>query len=116
MGRRTVLSRGTHMHTRALTGRLAAMGSSVMLAITLSAADGRTPGQPAAADIDQLATRAMREFSVPGLAIGIVKDGRLVLAKGYGVRELGSKAPIDAETLFAIGSNTKAFTAASLAI
>src|SRR5262249_27017571 len=56
------------------------------------------------------------EFSVPGLAIGIVKDGRLVFAKGYGVRELGQKAPVDADTLFAIGSNTKAFTSASLAI
>jgi len=104
------------MHTKALTRRLAAMGSSVMFAITFSAANSRTPGQPPAADIDQLATRAMQEFSVPGLAIGIIKDGRLVLAKGYGVREVGSKAPIDAETLFAIGSNTKAFTAASLAI
>jgi CubicO group peptidase (beta-lactamase class C family) len=58
----------------------------------------------------------MQEFSVPGLAIGVVKDGRLVFAKGYGARELGHKAPVDADTLFAIGSNTKEFTAASLAI
>jgi CubicO group peptidase (beta-lactamase class C family) len=95
---------------------LAVIGCGVVWAITLSSADGRTAGQPPAADIDQLAGRAMREFSVPGLAIGVVKDGRLVFAKGYGTRELGQKAPVDAETLFAIGSNTKEFTAASLAI
>src|SRR6201992_2944975 len=71
---------------------------------------------PSAADIDRLANRALKEFSVPGLGIAIVKDGRVVLAKGYGVRELGKPDPVDAETLFAIGSNTKEFTAASVAI
>jgi CubicO group peptidase (beta-lactamase class C family) len=104
------------MHTRTLTRRLTAIASGLMCAITLSSADGRTARQPPAADIDRLAGRAMQEFSVPGLAIGIVKDGRLVFAKGYGTREVGQKAPIDADTLFAIGSNTKEFTAASLAI
>src|SRR6201996_4152121 len=71
---------------------------------------------PAPAEIDRLAERARQEFSVPGLAVAIVKDGRVVLAKGYGVRELGKPAAVDAETLFAIGSNTKEFTAASVAI
>jgi CubicO group peptidase (beta-lactamase class C family) len=50
------------------------------------------------------------------MAIAIVKDDRLVHAKGYGVRELGKSAPVDENTLFAIASNTKAFTSASLAI
>src|ERR1700761_8552826 len=71
---------------------------------------------PAPADIDRLAARAMKEFSVPGIAVAIVRDGRVVLAKGYGVRELGKPEPVDADTLFAIGSNTKEFTAASVAI
>src|SRR3569833_2390105 len=71
---------------------------------------------PTPADIDRLATRTLKEFSVPGLAIGIVKDGRVVLAKGYGVREQGGTATVDADTLFAIGSNTMAFTTAALAI
>jgi CubicO group peptidase (beta-lactamase class C family) len=70
----------------------------------------------AAADIDRLAARTMQTFSVPGLAIGVVKDGHLVFAKGYGVRALGSAAAVDADTVFAIGSNTKAFTTAALAI
>jgi CubicO group peptidase (beta-lactamase class C family) len=55
-------------------------------------------------------------FEVPGFAVAIVKDGELVFAKGYGVRELGKADRVDEHTLFAIASNTKAFTAAALAI
>ena len=68
------------------------------------------------AQIDQTVSRAMETFSVPGLAVGIVKDGQLVFAKGYGVRELGQPAKVDPDTLFAIGSITKAFTTAALAM
>ena len=60
--------------------------------------------------------RALGVFQVPGAAIAIVKDGRVVLAKGYGVRRLGEPAPVDAHTLFQIASNTKAFTTACLAL
>jgi CubicO group peptidase (beta-lactamase class C family) len=68
------------------------------------------------AQIDRIVARSMAEFQVPGIAVGIVKDGKLVFAKGYGVRELGKPGKIDADTIFAIGSNTKAFTTAALAI
>jgi CubicO group peptidase (beta-lactamase class C family) len=57
----------------------------------------------------------MQTNDVPGMAIAIVKDGKVVLQKGYGVRKRGDPAPVDANTLFGIGSNTKAFTAAALA-
>jgi CubicO group peptidase (beta-lactamase class C family) len=66
--------------------------------------------------LDEWAERARKQFDVPGIAIGIVKDGKLVAAKGYGVRKLGSPAQVDAHTLFGIASNTKAFTTAALAI
>lgn len=66
--------------------------------------------------IDDTVAAAMRTFQVPGVAVGIVKDGKLVFAKGYGVREMGKTAGIDQDTLFQIGSNTKAFTAAALAM
>jgi CubicO group peptidase (beta-lactamase class C family) len=66
--------------------------------------------------IDATVARAMKAFQVPGMAVGIIKDGKLVYSKGYGVRELGQAAPVDADTLFQIGSNTKAFTTAALAI
>ena len=72
------------------------------------------PISPAA--IDATVTRAMKAFQVPGMAVGIIKDGKLVYAKGYGVRELGKPAQVDADTLFQIGSNTKAFTTAALAM
>jgi len=69
-----------------------------------------------AADLDRVVTRAMETYSVPGVAVGVVKDGKLVVSKGYGVREIGKPGKVDADTLFAIGSNTKAFTTAALAI
>jgi CubicO group peptidase (beta-lactamase class C family) len=67
------------------------------------------------ADLDAYVARAMRTYEVPGIAIAIVEDGKVVLQKGYGVRKFGDPAPVDAHTLFGIGSNTKAFTAAALA-
>lgn len=65
---------------------------------------------------DALVAAAMKTFAVPGMGIAVVKDGRVVLAKGYGVRKLGEPAPVDAQTLFGIASNTKAFTATALGL
>ena len=56
----------------------------------------------------------MHDWHVPGLAIAVVKDGKVVLARGYGVRVLGKPSAVDADTLFDIASNTKAFTVAAL--
>ena len=67
------------------------------------------------ADLDAYVARVMKTFDVPGLSVAIVKDGKVALAKGYGVRKLGDATPVDADTLFGIGSNTKAFTTAALA-
>jgi len=66
-------------------------------------------------DLDSYVARVLKTFEVPGLSIAIVKDGKTVLAKGYGVRKLGASTPVDENTLFGIGSNTKAFTTAALA-
>ena len=57
---------------------------------------------------------ARKTFEVPGIAVAIVKDGKVVMEQGFGVREVGKPEQVDAHTLFAIASNTKAFTAASL--
>lgn len=67
------------------------------------------------AAVTALAERAMSEFDVPGMAIGIVKGNKVLLAKGFGVREIGQPAQIDSSTLFKIASNSKAFTTAALA-
>jgi CubicO group peptidase (beta-lactamase class C family) len=57
---------------------------------------------------------ARKTFDVPGIAVAIVKDGQVVMEQGFGLREIGKPEQVDAHTLFAIASNTKAFTAASL--
>ena len=78
-----------------------------------------SPATPAAAtpdDFDAYVEGVRQRFDVPGIAVAIVKDGQVVLERGYGLRSIESKAPVDAHTMFAIASNTKAFTAASLSI
>jgi CubicO group peptidase (beta-lactamase class C family) len=67
------------------------------------------------ADLDAYVATSMKTFDVPGMSVAIVKNGRVVVAKGYGVRKLGNPTPVDEYTMFAIGSNTKAFTTAALA-
>jgi CubicO group peptidase (beta-lactamase class C family) len=66
--------------------------------------------------LDARVETAMREHGVPGLAIAIVEDGKPVLARGYGVRKLGSPERVDADTIFPTGSTGKAITAAALAV
>ena len=63
------------------------------------------------ADFDQYSAKAMIDWKVPGMAIGIVRDGKLIFAKGYGVKTLGSDDPVSENTIFQIGSTSKAFTA-----
>ena len=66
--------------------------------------------------LDAYIQRVMQTFTVPGLSVAIVKDGKVMLAKGYGVRRMGDRAPADARTRFGIASNTKLFTATALAL
>ncbi len=67
-------------------------------------------------ELDAFVEKAMNTFEIPGIAVGIIKDGEIKHLKGYGVREIGKDAPVDGDTLYAIASNSKAFTAAALAI
>jgi CubicO group peptidase (beta-lactamase class C family) len=67
-------------------------------------------------EFDEYVNKALKEWEVPGVAIAIVKDDKIVMAKGYGTRELGKSLPVDERTLFAIGSSSKAFTAAGIAM
>jgi CubicO group peptidase (beta-lactamase class C family) len=66
--------------------------------------------------MDAYVSRVLKEFDVPGISVAIVKDGKVVLTKGYGLRKVGEPTPVDEHTLFGIASNTKAFTAAALAM
>lgn len=67
-------------------------------------------------EIDILAERTLKIFDVPGVAVAIIKDGKVIHSKGYGVRSLESPEKVDENTLFGIASNSKAFTAATLGI
>ena len=72
--------------------------------------------QIAVKELDAYIQDVQNEFEVPGLALAIVKDGKVVIAKGYGVRKMGEAAKVDDQTLFGIASNTKAFTATALGL
>jgi CubicO group peptidase (beta-lactamase class C family) len=65
---------------------------------------------------DDYVKKAMEDWKVAGLAVAVVKDDKIVFAKGYGVREIGKPDPVTPNTVFAIGSSSKAFTAASVAM
>ena len=86
-------------------------------------AQGKAPAAqaPAAAKdplagFDEWMENLRKEWKIPGIAVAIVKDDKIVLAKGYGLRNVEKNLPVTENTLFAIGSNTKAFTAAGLAL
>jgi len=66
------------------------------------------------ADLDQTIATGMKAWKIPGLSIAVVKDGKPVLIKGYGVVKAGGQEKVDGDTIFAIGSASKAFTAAAL--
>jgi len=72
--------------------------------------------QLASPQIDSLLQKAMQKFNVAGVAVAVVKDGKTVHEKGYGVRSITTKLPVDEYTNFQIASNSKAFTTAALSI
>lgn len=94
---------------------LSLLGSTMVLPLTASALLALDNGGISDAGVAELANRAMKEFNVPGMAIGIVKSDKVIFAKGFGVREIGKKGEVNSETLFKIASNSKAFTTAALA-
>jgi CubicO group peptidase (beta-lactamase class C family) len=65
---------------------------------------------PALGTLDAFVDSVMKEWKVPGLAVAAIKNGEVVLARGYGFRNLESQLPVTPRTLFAIGSNSKSFT------
>ena len=92
-------------------------GGGLVLAISVVApvADAQEAAGPAELQqLDATVERVRQQFDIPGVAVAVVKDGKVVLERGWGLRELGKPELVQADTLFAIASNTKAFTATSL--
>jgi CubicO group peptidase (beta-lactamase class C family) len=92
-----------------------ALRSKLVIAILVASCASLRAQSGVPADLDTYVANSMKTFDVPGLAVAIVKDGKVVVAKGYGVRKMGDPTPVDENTMFGIGSNTKAFTTAALA-
>jgi len=94
----------------------AALAQAPVAAPSASAVGTATPAAPQLAYLSTDVERVMKQFDVPGIAIAIVKDGQVLAAQGFGVRKLGAPDKVDAKTLFEVASNSKAFTAAALAM
>ena len=91
----------------------------IILFLLFSSGNILAQGKSKEVDLKKLSEylkKAREEWGVPGMAVAIVKDNEVVLAKGYGVRDINRKGKVNEHTLFAIASNTKAFTSAAIAI
>jgi CubicO group peptidase (beta-lactamase class C family) len=111
------------MMTRSSSGLLKHIAGAVLvafcgagLAVAQTAAAPTTTAAVPAYNLDADVQRVLKTFDVPGIAIAVVKDGKVVVTQGFGVRKLGDPTPVDGKTLFEIASNSKAFTAAGLAM
>src|SRR5712691_10069991 len=100
----------SHLLAAAVVAGLAASGGAAR------AAPPPSPSPSWPASLDAEVERARREFEIQAVGLAVVKDSQVVVARGYGVRRLGDPTPADEATLFAIASNTKAFTAAALGL
>ena len=105
------------MIRRFFAHRLALGALALCAAVTLQAQGRakRDAGTPATR-LDAYAAQALASWGLPGAAVAVVHNDSVVFAKGFGVRELGKPEPITPNSVFAIGSTSKAFTAASLAM
>src|SRR5258705_13868075 len=66
--------------------------------------------------LDSYVNKALADWKIPGVSVCIVKNGKVVVMKGYGIKEVGTNDKVDENTLFMIGSNSKAFTATAIAL
>ena len=67
-------------------------------------------------ELDAYYEQALSDWNVPGMAVAIVKDGEIIFSKGYGTINVNTGETVDGNSLFAIASNSKAFTSAAIAI
>lgn len=92
-----------------IAGEFSQGGATLTFSLTRSADPSAKAGD-ALAGFDEFIDQAREAWKVPGVAVGIVRDGKVVSARGYGMRDVDGAKPVTERTLFAIGSSTKAFT------
>ena len=106
-------------HQTAGPARLAAALLFATLALARAAA-APVAAQQSAPDVfagfDEFVAQVMEDWQVPGVAVGVIHDGEIVLARGYGYRDLENRLPVTEHTTMAIGSNSKSFTVTVMAM
>ncbi len=95
-----------------LAGDLVQGGTTYPATFTRGAGASATEGEPVdpVTELSSFLSKAQEDWEIPGLAVAVVKDDKIIFAEGFGTREVGKDLPVSASTLFAIGSTTKAFT------
>jgi CubicO group peptidase (beta-lactamase class C family) len=96
----------------------AVFGVAIFVAFLALPGFGAKPADPKAQlkGFSEFITKAMAEWKIPGMAIAIVKDGKVILAEGFGLKDVKNNLKVTPQTVFAIGSSSKAFTATSMGI
>jgi CubicO group peptidase (beta-lactamase class C family) len=103
--------------TDRITRTSARVRSAVLLVAAVQCVAMAAPvgAEASFADLQRYVQQALRDWQTPGVSVALVKDGKVVLEKGFGVRVVGQPAKVDENTLFGIGSCSKAFGSASVA-
>jgi CubicO group peptidase (beta-lactamase class C family) len=91
------------------------LAAAILLSVNFLLAQSKTTGF-ITDSLDLYVERALGEWQIPGVAILVVKDGEVIVSKGFGLLEIGKPDKVDENTLFMIASNTKAFTGTALAM
>jgi len=101
-----------------MSGLMSRRDALVMGSAGIALATWASPVFAAVSDtsVDAIVRQFMTRFEIPGIGIAIIRPGQPPLTRGYGVRKLGQRGNVDADTLFAIASNSKSFVAAGLAL
>ncbi len=99
---------------RRLTVLFAAL-AALMLALSPALAAKKEP-RIDPKDFSAFVQKTLAQWKVPGVAVAVVRGGKVVLAEGYGLRDVPNKLPVTPRTIFAIGSSSKAFTATAVGI
>jgi CubicO group peptidase (beta-lactamase class C family) len=76
----------------------------------LCVAQTQAPAPKSVDDLDGIVTKAMADSKIPGISVAIVRDGKVIYAKGFGYRDVEKRLPVTTDTIFAIGSVSKSFT------
>src|SRR3954465_10221232 len=96
--------------------RLLRLGLALLVTMGLSVGLEAADEAPLSPDFAAIVRRLMARDQIPGVAVGVVERGHLVFARGYGYRDVARRLPVTLDTLFALGSCSKAFTATAAAL